>query len=194
MGRTTTVTLTLLFALFLGVSASAFDGQRKGKILAFGLGGIPAGPYQIKSGATTYESGVSVRLVAGFAPTNRTMFTFGIVRQQAFFKNDSGDASTIGTNWMLEISMTRYRVETHRSTFWRVGLGLMDWGTWGKFVPRSYPYDRSRQLNVALVGGVGWMFVKGLLAQLDIVGGPAPSGGDGSLKALIRLELVGIIY
>jgi len=177
--------------LMLAGSSAAFDGQRKGKVLAMGFGYVAAGPHTINTERTTYRPGVAIRLVAGYATSNRSMYTFGIARQ-AIFYTDARGTSMEGTNWMLELSMTRYLRETHHAAFWRTGLGLIDWGIRGNRA--DSPREESTDLDFCLVGGVGYMFLKGLQVQLDLVAGPAPSGGDGKIKGLLRLELVGMIY
>ena len=182
----------IAFALIaIAGSSCAFDGQRKGKVLAMGFGYVAAGPHIITPDKTTYRPGMAFRIVAGYAISNRTMFTFGVARQAIFYSNERGNYMD-GVNWMLELSMTRYLKEDAHSAFWRAGLGLMDWGAWG--IPRVALSERSRDFNLALVGGVGYMFLKGFQVQLDLVAGPGPSEGDGAIKGLVRLELLGMIY
>jgi len=190
--RTTRLILALsALLLLLTATADAFDGQRKGKILGIGFGWVGSGPHVITADRTTYKPGVAIRLVAGYATSNRSMFTFGIARQAIISTLPDGGKNMDGANWMLELSLTRYRREADVSTFWRAGMGLIDWGTWGR--PGYGALEESRDFSVAAVGGVGYMFLRGVQAQLDIVAGPGPSNGGG-LKGLIRLELVGIIY
>ena len=68
---------------------------------------------------------------------------------------------------------------------------MVDWGNWGDDYVSG---DVGRAWNVALAGGVGYQFLKGMQVQLDLVAGPGPSQGDGTIKGLLRLELVGMIY
>lgn len=193
MRQITPFLFMFLGALFLTAqSIEAFDGNRRGFSLGLGLGYVPAGPYHITGSATAYTHGTSSRLLIGYAPTSRTMVTVSLTRHGAIHRSSwNGSLTWVRVNAMWELALSRYSSEAPHSTLWRSGLGLIDWASWGKVV---YDGNKSHDWNIALVGGIGYMFLKGFQVQLDLVAGPGPSEGDSKIKGLIRFELVGMIY
>jgi hypothetical protein len=192
MRRISLVGLIALLVLVLSVSATAFDGLRKGIVLGGGYGYIPVGPQYVRFNTTMYTQGMSFRFMIGYGLGSRSMLTFsrttmGTIKNYQYQGKDQLRWDVVNVGW--ELAFTRYRLETASSTFWRGGLGLVDWGSWG-----GGPFAGDRQWNLALVAGAGYEIWRGCQLQLDLMTGPGPSNADRSLKALVRLELVGIIY
>lgn len=185
----------ILLVVLLGVSAMAFDGNRKGMVLGGGFGIVPAGPHYVHESATKYAQGMSFRFMLGYGWNARSTLTFsrtsmGTIQHYTFNGKDQLDWDLVNVGW--ELAYTRYRLESHRSTFWRSGLALVDWGDWGSW--RESILTSDHQWNLALLAGAGYEIWRGCQVQLDFMAGPGPSDADKSVKALVRLEIVGILY
>ncbi len=142
--------------IFLLVSSSsAFDDERQGFVLGFGLGFAPmVSTAQSGSHLSNASPGISVSFLAGWAWNNKNMIAFlhdGVLyRDEESWRGTPGEAKVIGQGF-TGVGYYHFFRRYMKSYFLTGGIGIQDW---------TY-YDTEEASNDfgpgILIGG-GYMF------------------------------------
>jgi len=182
MGTRTALACVTLFTLLAASSAHAFDGQRKGFILGFGVGGgmssftqtveIAGQPSQTSDRENKGGFATDFKIGGGL---NEQFMLYYVARSSWFGITNALNQKVTILSQVGGLGASYYLSEEPSSAYF---LGAIGFGTW------STPFESggSTWIGIGLTGGVGFEFAKHWSAEAT-VSWSKPSDEEGPLRA-----------
>ncbi|UCD85975.1 MAG: hypothetical protein JSU92_07220 [Deltaproteobacteria bacterium] len=181
--------LICCIVLSIATEVSAWDGQRRGFILGFGLGpGLTS--LTIESGGETSDrenrSGLQTDFKIGGAPSNQLQIYY--TNKVSWYKEDEvlyGEDVTF-TCGLSAVGVSYYLLPESPSAFFSGCIGISSWDA---------PFEEDLDINWTGFGffvGAGFEFSRYWNAEFDFVWGE-PSEGGVSINALSLMLTINVI-
>lgn len=175
--------LLLLIGILLPVSSHAFDGQRKGFVLGFGVGYSPIMRLAIdESGAGRTEQGLSLAFPIGYAWNNRNMLIWEGAPNY-YWVDLNGTSQGMQGVWTLR--WYHYFSDQRQTTFTTIGLGK------SRFALCNKPVNDA---GLGVVAGGGYQLIPHIQAGLYIAVGFGSFEGESYTHTTISLLITAVAY
>jgi hypothetical protein len=171
--------LTLVIVMLTGISAQAFNGQRKGFILGGGLGfGMTSYTQTLKQGSISITSerenkgAFNTNFQIGYAPSDQVAIYY--VSKVAWFSmtNAYDDEVTIASG-AGGLGLSYYQKPVAPSLIFTGGIAVSSW---------ALPFEDDAPdpwQGFGIYGGIGYEFARHVSAELDLVYGKPDTKEDG---------------